>query len=60
LWLIVTPDGSPRDIRVAKPCGLGLDEKAFQSVSTWKFEPAQKGGGPVPVQLNIEVTFRFY
>jgi hypothetical protein len=26
LWLIVTPEGSTRDIRLAKPLGLGLDE----------------------------------
>jgi TonB family protein len=60
LWLIVTPEGSTRDIRLAKPLGLGLDENAVETVSTWKFEPARKDGSPVAVQINVEVTFRLY
>ncbi len=60
LWLIVTPEGSTRDIRLAKPLGLGLDENAVETVSTWKFEPARSDGIPVAVQINVEVTFRLY
>jgi TonB family protein len=60
LWLVVTPDGSAPYISVARPAGLGLDEKAVQAVSTWKFEPARKDGSPVAVQINVEVTFRLY
>jgi TonB family protein len=60
LWLIVTPEGSTRDIRLAKPLGLGLDENAVETVSTWKFEPAPSDGIPVAVQINVEVTFRLY
>lgn len=60
LWLIVGPDGRPRDIRVARTLGLGLDEKAVEAVKTWKFEPAMKDGKPVAVQINVEVSFRLY
>jgi TonB family protein len=60
LWLIVGPDGKPRDIRVARTLGLGLDEKAIEAVKTWRFEPAMKDGKPVAVQINVEVTFRLY
>jgi TonB family protein len=60
LWLVVGPDGRPRDIRVARTLGLGLDEKAIEAVKNWKFEPALKDGKPVAVQINVEVSFRLY
>ncbi len=60
LWVVVGPDGRPRDIRVQRSLGLGLDEKAMEAVKTWKFEPARKDGQPVAVQINVEVNFRLY
>jgi periplasmic protein TonB len=60
LWLIVGPDGKPRDIKVARNLGMGLDEKAIEAVKQWKFEPAMKDGRPVAVQINVEVSFRLY
>ena len=60
LWLVVGPDGRPRDIRVARTLGLGLDEKAIEAVKTWRFEPAMKDNRPVAVQINVEVSFRLY
>jgi TonB family protein len=58
--LIVDASGAPRDLQIAKPLGLGLDEKAIEAVSTWKFEPARKDGKPVSVVINVEVNFRLY
>jgi len=60
LWLIVGPDGKPRDIKIARALGMGLDEKAIEAVRNWKFEPAMKDGKPVAVQINVEVNFRLY
>jgi TonB family protein len=60
LWLIVGPDGKPRDIKVARALGMGLDQKAMEAVRNWKFEPAMKDGKPVAVQINVEVNFRLY
>lgn len=60
LWLIVGPDGKPRDVKVARALGMGLDEKAIEAVRNWKFSPAMKDGKPVAVQINVEVNFRLY
>jgi len=59
LWLIVGPDGRPRNIREAgTPLGLGLDESAIEAVKTWRFNPGYKDGKPVTVQINVTVDFR--
>lgn len=60
LWLVIGADGKPRDVRVARTLGMGLDQKAIEAVRQWKFEPATKDGKPVAVQLNIEVSFHLY
>jgi TonB family protein len=60
LYLIVGPDGKPRDIRVLRTLGLGLDEKSIEAVRTWRFEPAMKDGKPVAVQISVEVEFHLY
>jgi periplasmic protein TonB len=60
LGVVVGSDGRPRDIRVQRTLGLGLDEKAIAAVQRWRFEPSMKDGHPVAVQVNIEVTFRLY
>lgn len=58
--LIVDPSGTTRDLQVQGPLGLGLDELAVAAISTWKFEPAQKDGKPVPVAIAVEVNFHLY
>jgi TonB family protein len=60
LQLVVGPDGRPYNIRVTKPLGKGLDEKAIEAVSQWTFVPATKGGKPVAVLINVEVQFHLY
>jgi periplasmic protein TonB len=60
LWVIIGPDGRPRDLRIARSLGMGLDQKALDAVTKWRFAPATKDGQPVAVQVNIEVSFRLY
>jgi TonB family protein len=60
LWLVVGPDGRPRDAKISRSLGMGLDEKALEAVRRWKFEPAMKDGKPVAVQINVEMNFRLY
>jgi TonB family protein len=58
--LIVDTEGKQRNIRVARKLGMGLDEKAIEAVSQFRFKPAMKDGVPVPVSLTIEVNFRLF
>ncbi len=58
LFVVVDKDGNPRELKVIRPLGLGLDQKAIEAVEKWKFKPGMKDGKPVAVQATIEVNFR--
>jgi protein TonB len=58
LFVVVDEKGNPRDLKVMRPLGLGLDQKAIEAVEKWKFRPGMKDGKPVAVQATIEVNFR--
>jgi TonB family protein len=60
LSTIVGTDGRPRDLKVARALGMGLDNKAIDAVRNWRFEPAMKDGHPVAVQVYVEVNFHLY
>jgi TonB family protein len=55
--LVVDVTGAPTQIAILHPLGMGLDEKAIEAISQWKFTPGQKNGSPVPVFTQVEVTF---
>jgi TonB family protein len=54
----VGTDGRVGHIRVVRALGLGLDQKAVEAVTKWRFEPATENGQPVTVKAQIEVNFR--
>lgn len=58
LKVVVDVDGYAKNITVAESAGLGLDEKAVEAVTGWRFKPGESGGAPVPVQATIEINFR--
>lgn len=60
LLLNVGADGRAHDVRVQSSLGMGLDEKAIEAVSTWRFLPATYKGKPVDAQIAIEVNFHLY
>lgn len=54
-------DGAVTDPLVVQPLGLGLDEKAVQTVLKWRFQPARdKNGKAIAVRVNIDVNFHLY
>ena len=58
VYLQVEPDGRPTHLRILRPLGLGLDEKAVEAVSRYHFKPARQNGVPVTVEMNVEVNFQ--
>ncbi len=60
LGLVVDANGHPTAIRVLSALGMGLDEKAIESVKNWKFEPGKKDGHDVAVEIAVEVDFHLY
>ena len=57
LTIEVGEDGQPHRLRILRGLGLGLDEKAIEAVSRWKFKPAQFGGHAVPANMVLQFNF---
>ncbi len=57
--VVVEPDGTVGDVKVTKSLDdtHGLDQEAVKAVKQWKFTPGTKDGKPVPVRVEIEMTF---
>lgn len=60
MWIIVDAQGNVRNVRIVKRLGMGLDDEAEKTISTWKFKPSLRNGVPVPVQVQVEVSFRLF
>jgi TonB family protein len=58
LLIEIDSNGRPRDIRVRRPLGFGLEERAVEAVGRWRFRPAYRNGKPVPCSAEVEVNFR--
>jgi TonB family protein len=55
--LVVGEDGAPQNLRVISPLGLGLDEKAIEAVTQWRFLPPLVNGELLRIRAVIEVNF---
>ena len=64
LTIEVDPSGNVRNVRVRQSLGLGLDEKAIEAVSHWRFRPGHSGrqagdhGSGGPGELSIAMKRR--
>ena len=48
----VADDGTPHNLKIAEPLGLGLDEKALEAAKQWRFSP---GDNPsLPLKIGVE------
>jgi protein TonB len=60
LRTVVDATGVPRQMAIQRPIGFGLDEKAVEAIKNSRFTPATVNGQPVPVVVDLVVTFRIY
>jgi TonB family protein len=58
LEVVVRRDGSVGDARVIQGLGYGLERRAVDAVSQWRFAPARRLGSPVDVIVEVAVEFR--
>jgi TonB family protein len=58
--LEVGVSGRPDDIWIIRGVGMGLDAKAAQAVSQYKFSPATCHGNPIQIDLYIDVNFQIF
>ena len=53
----IDAEGVPRNLRVVRPLGLGLDEQALTALKQWRFRPARKDGANVACRVIYEINF---
>ena len=58
LLITIGQDGIPRELHIQKGLGSGLDEKAAECVTGWRFSPGIYDGQPVPVAATTHVHFQ--
>lgn len=58
LSVVIDENGVPRDIKVISPLPDGLEEKAIEAVSQWRFKPATRNGVAISTKAQVEVNFR--
>jgi len=54
--IVVDETGSVADAKVVRSIPL-LDEEAVRAVRNWHFTPSMVNGQPVPVRMNVSVSF---
>jgi TonB family protein len=57
VYMEIDQTGRPRNLKIVKGVGLGLDEKAIEAVSQWRFKPGLKDGRPVVWSGEVECAF---
>jgi TonB family protein len=58
--LVVDEHGMPTNLKVIHSLGYGLDEKALEAVSKYRFKPATYEGQVISVPLTLALDFRIY
>ena len=56
---VVLPDGTIGDVKIIQSLDkvYGLDEEAIKTAKQWRFQPGRRLGEPVPVFVQIELSF---
>ena len=54
----VEPDGTVGAAKVTKSLSPKLDAEAVKAAKQWQFKPGTKNGKAVPVETQLEMTFK--
>ena len=57
LECVVKADGTVGDVRVIDSLAPELDAAAVKALKQWTFSPGTKDGTPVPVMVEVEISF---
>jgi TonB family protein len=59
LEAVVMPDGTVGQVHITRSLDptFGLDQEAIKAIKKWKFAPGTRLGQPVPVLVDVEMTF---
>jgi protein TonB len=61
LQVLVSADGRAQDIRIVKGVGFGLDERAVETIRSWRFIAARDGAKrAVAAWVTVETVFRLF
>jgi hypothetical protein len=55
--VLVGDDGFPKEVRVKRGLGFGLDKKAEAAVWRYRFFPATQKGKPIVSRVDVMVDF---
>ena len=55
-WVLVCEHGNVRDVQIVKSFAM-LDASAMTAFRQWKFRPAVRDGGPVPMWAQLPMKF---
>jgi iron complex outermembrane receptor protein len=57
VFVTVDTDGSVSDAQVVESGGPAFDEAALETVRTWRFSPATRGGKPIRARIRLAFHF---
>jgi hypothetical protein len=55
--VLVSEEGSPKEVRVSRGLGFGLDQKAEAAAWKYRFLPATRKGKPIEMRQDVLVSF---
>jgi TonB family protein len=58
LTTVIDAAGTPTQIAILDPLGMGLDEEAVAALQRWRFQPAMLNGKGIAVEIRVAIEFR--
>jgi protein TonB len=57
---VINSEGKLENERIIRGLPGGLNETTIETMKTWKCNPAQKDGKPVPTVVKFDVNFQIH